>query len=88
MNSLLGPRRQSIKLIFVTVAIVILVGSLLFSLVLRYQSVYPRNLQVGDRWTYSILFPDSNELASPSLCVLAADTPQRSTQAANFMAAN
>jgi hypothetical protein len=60
MNSLLGFRRQSIKLIFVTVAIVILVGSLLFSLVLRYQAVYPRNLQVGDRWTYSIVFPDSN----------------------------
>jgi hypothetical protein len=60
MNSVLGPLRQSIRLVSVAVAIAILAGSLLFSSVLQCQAVYPRHLQVGDRWIYNIAFPDSN----------------------------
>jgi hypothetical protein len=60
MKPALGLRRQSIKLVFVAVAIAVLAGSVLFSLVLHYQAVYPRHLQVGDRWVYSIVFPDSH----------------------------
>ena len=56
----MGPRRESIKLVFVAVAIAVLAGSLLFSSVLHNQAVYPRHLQVGDRWAYNIVFPDSN----------------------------
>jgi hypothetical protein len=59
MNSGLGPRHQLIKPILVVVAVAVLAGSLLFSVVSHYQAVYPRHLQVGDRWVYNIVFPDS-----------------------------
>jgi hypothetical protein len=60
MNYVLDPQRQSIKLVFVAVAIAVLAGSPLFSSVLHNQAVYPRHLQVGDRWVYNVVFPDSN----------------------------
>jgi len=60
LNSGLRHRRRSIKLLLVAPLLAVLVISVLFSLVLRYKAVYPRHLQVGDRWVYNITFPDSN----------------------------
>jgi len=59
----LGPRRQLVKPILVAAAIAVLSGSLFLSQVSHYQAVYPRHLQVGDRWVYNIVFPDSNGYA-------------------------
>ena len=58
MNSGLGPRHHLVKPILVAIAVAVLAGSL-FLAVSHYQAVYPRHLQVGDRWVYNIVFPDS-----------------------------
>lgn len=52
-------RSRSTKLLIVGIALVVLVGSVLFSSNLFLEPVYPRLLQVGDRWFYKVVFPDS-----------------------------
>lgn len=50
------------RLLLIAVIIVILSGSVIFS-VTWPRAVYPRQLQVGDRWTYSVVFPDAKGYA-------------------------
>ena len=59
MTSLFGLHSRSPKLLIVGTVLVVLVGSVLFSLNLFSGPVYPRPLQVGDRWLFRVVFPDS-----------------------------
>lgn len=54
-------RSKSTRLLLVAIALMILVGSTLYSVDLFSGSTHPRPLRVGDRWFYSVVFPDSKE---------------------------
>ena len=54
-----GLRSRSAKLLIVGIALLVLVGFVSFSLNQFSGPVYPRSLQVGDRWFYKVVFPDS-----------------------------
>jgi len=54
-----GLRSRSTKLLILAIVLLVLVVSVLFSLNLFSGPVYARPLQVGDRWFYRVVFPDS-----------------------------
>jgi hypothetical protein len=58
VTSLVDFHSRSIRLL-VAIALAILAGSVFLSLNLFSGGTYPRPLQVGDRWFYKVVFPDS-----------------------------
>jgi len=52
-------RSKSTRLLLAAIALMILAGSTLYSAGLFSGSAHPRPLQVGDRWFYNVVFPDS-----------------------------
>jgi hypothetical protein len=54
-----GLRSRSTKLLILAIVLLVLILSVLFSLNMFSRLEYPRSLQVGDRWFYRVVFPDS-----------------------------